>query len=799
MALPVNAKPVQPGTPDNPGQSTQIGNTSAVNVLGDDAALLRLYNRCKDEAFADRWIFERQWTRIIHYLNHRQWLAPYSRTEGWREARLAKGIPRPTTSKVKEADQAIRAMFTAIKFGVVIRPASQNQKSIMTAQTCDDLAPLLHDLHDMDGIMHEGDFWFVNLGNVIYHSCWDYNAPYGSVSIPIEACLGCKQEFSAVDIKNAGQKCPGCGGVAFTAAMDAMGRPKQKRQFQGGAVTRAISPLECAFPMTHARWSDVPFLIEMRWREKRYYEENPSLKKYVDGSDNTQPLKFSKSPSDRSLQIFQSLPFQNDMPSSRYSTTETTNSQEAEGISEYTLWMRPTPEHPEGLVLRVAGDTSPTIIHSEEDEGVPGELPYHDVKGNPLFTFAHAGYQHVGGRVIASGAHDPVMSKYDQLNRIDSLTEMIVMRMASPQWMLPKGSNVQWLGDSPGLPGLLLQWDAQVAGAAGRPERIPGVGVDASISVLREQIVKEIEDGLGTYDIIRGAKPTGVEAFSALQLLVERGQQRFANAFLSRGKAYRDWIGFALELEREFGPDTRVLAVMSPNKTWGFQTFKKADLRGDVTIVIEDGTYTPKTSLGERAAVEHLKQLGFIQPNDTEQTFVIFQKFGQTSLMPGLNAHVEAARKKQEDFETWMASGAFKRANPEAIAFGADPTYPLKWRPWYAPEVHRAEFLKWANSDSIQRMILQYPQAEGLLTAHLMEIDNAIMQKQMGTLDPQGNAALKPAGGGSTDAAAAAGASAAAPSTGAGAGMAMANSNQNSGALSSMPGGPAMSGASAPM
>src|SRR5262245_13406725 len=94
------------------GKAPALGNTKALN-LTDDTDILKYYQRCKKEAFADRWIFERQWTRVIHYLNQRQWLAPYSRSEGWRDAKLAKGVPKPCTSKPKEIDQSIRAMFTA--------------------------------------------------------------------------------------------------------------------------------------------------------------------------------------------------------------------------------------------------------------------------------------------------------------------------------------------------------------------------------------------------------------------------------------------------------------------------------------------------------------------------------------------------------------------------------------------------------------------------------------------------------------------------------------------------------------
>lgn len=760
------------------GQAPNIGNTKKIN-LDDTTAQLEFFKRCKREAFADRWIFERQWTRVIHYLNMRQWLAPYSRAEGWREARLAKGVPKPCTSKPKEIDQSIRAMFAAIRFGVVVRPANQSQSAMLTASTADDLAPLLHDVHRMNDVMSEFDYWFVNLGNSVLHTWWDVNARYGVTSMPYEICSTCRLQLRTDQIAASRNTCPHCHGTAFTVLIDPeTGRPKEDLMPKGSACTTALSPFELAWPMNYPRWADVPFVIRMYWWDKYKFEEDERLRPYLD------TLKFSKGASERSLQIFQSLPFQNDMAQPRNAWMGQSGSTESEGIAVYELWARPTPEHPEGRVIRVAGEHEDCTVLELEDEGLPGDLPYHDQKGNPLFTFAHAGYQTNGGRTIASGVHDHVIHKYDAINRLDSLLEMIAMRMAAPQWMVPKGAGAEWLGNSPGMPGLLLQWNAQIAGVNGRPERIPGMPPDTALVQLREMHLKDIEEGTGTYDILRGSKPAGVEAFSAMQLLVESGQKRFSSAFQSRGDAYRQWFTFALELEREFGPDTRTLAVLTPAKSYAFRTFKKANLSGDVDIVIEDGTYTPKTSLGERAAVEHLNSLGLVEAKDPDIKYAIYSKFGMSSLLPGLNAHVQAARRKQENFERWMAAGGFQRMG-EGADPTLDPTYPLRYLRWFDAQIHRQEFIKWANADTMISLMLEYPAVEGLLTAHLMEIDLAIQEQMMGVIDPAGKtdpSVTQPQPGG------------AAP----GASQGMANSNQNSGAVAAMPVGGSSAAAAPP-
>ncbi len=757
-----------PQTGASPVTNTMFGRAPALanRGMGDpstlsDPQLIEIFERCKRESFADRWIFERQWTRNIHYVNQRQWLAPYNRQYGWRDARLAKGIPRPTTSKPKEAVQAIRAMFTAIQLGVNARPTSRDPKAIITASTCDDLVPVLHDVHDMDDVLNEGDYSLIVLGNKFEYTWWDANAVHGEVEIPYEKCAGCGLELRQDVIAQSKQQCPQCHGQEFTPALNQDQTPRVDALPKGCAVTTPLTPLELAFPLGYARWKDVPFLIRMRWRDKRYYEEHPELKQLVPS------LVWSKSATEQSLQIFQSLPFQNDLGGIRGGGGYASGTQgnEAEGIAEYELWIRPTPEHPEGLVARFAGDSTPTVLHLE-DEGLPGPLPYRDAKDRPLFTFTHAAYEHVGGRVLGSGALDPVISKIDTLNRYDSLVEMIVTRMAIPFWKIPKGAEVQWLGDSPAMPGQIVEWNAQLAGAEGEPKIEQGVGPDRVFAQIREQLERNIDEGFGTFDILKGAKPAGVEAFAAMHLLVERGEARFANAFRARGKAYKQWAVHALELERQFGPDERTWAVMTPARTYAFQTFKRANIGGDIAMVMEDGTSTPKTTLGMRASVEHLNQLtGNTLMQDSATRYAVFTLFGRTDLIPGIDIQQQGALRRQEAFEQWLTSGAAQKVDPNDQTWpDSDVTYPLRWKRWYDAEISRDALLQWANGDKMQKLFQEYPAAEQLVEAHLQEIDLSIQQKMMGMMDPQGNAAPQPPQG----------------KAGVGAGRAMANSNQNS-------------------
>lgn len=780
----------------------------------DDAKYLELFNRCKREAFADRWRFERVWTRNLHYVNMRQWLGQYDQANGWRDARVARGVPKPVTSKPKEAVQSIRSMFTATVPSVDVRPLRNDVKSVTTATTAGKLAPVLYGLNAMPETLHEGDFWFIVLGNVIYHVAFDDNGQY--YAIPFEHCLKCGLDITSDVIAKSGQACPRCKTPAagnFTPTLDPQtGKPKVQYEAQGQTVTTALSMLEVAFPMMRPRWKDVDFLIRLRWRTKRYYESHSELKPYLSR------IQFSKTSSERSLQIFQALPFQTEI---NPISSGTSGSGEEEGVAEYELWMRPTPDHPEGLVLRVAGDGSPIVLHLES-EGLPGPLPYHEATGNPRWTFHHAGYEQVGGRVIASGALDPVIQKFDQLNRLDSLVEMMMTRMAIPQILRPKGQEILWMGDSPAMPGLIAEYTPAPGG--GKPELWKGTDPPRYWGVLREQIVQEIDAALGVNDILKGKQPPGVDAFSAMQLLVEAGEARFAGAFQARANCYRDVSRSQMEIEREYGPKERTASVLSQSRSYAFETYQQADLDGEVAFDVASGSTKPKTALGERASIEHLKQLGGVDLREPDTQYAVYQKLGQTDLIPSLDKQHQCALQNQDAFVKWVRGANVAKYLPPPtpppvpgqppppavppLDPETDRTYPFKLRPWYDAQIHRIELVKWAVSELMIELFASMPEAEYFVGRYLAQLEGKLSEaaqpppERMRTSlalngqdlsDPQVRVAfdrsqqLPPPAAPSTP-------PAGAPSPPQGAARAAANSNQNSAPVGNtpQPGSPAL-------
>ena len=698
----------------------------------DEKRLLDLFDKLKKECFDNRWLFERDWQKENLYVANRQWITYHPSRREWIDKRLQKWIPRPVTNKMAETVQAIRTNLCAINLEVKARPLSNEPANIAAAEIADQMAPAIHEEHDMNQVMREADYWLIVNGSALLQISWDTDTRFNKTFVKYEQCVGCQAVYTPKDIVEAGNMCPQCGSTEFTEAINPeTGQVDGEWISFGKGKTTALSPFEWAVPQSVTRFDEVPYIIRLRWREKHWFEANmPEL---------VSKITWEKSTSDRSLQLFKSLAGNSDSGNSNgYASFSSGASTNTEGATEYELWLKPTLDFPEGLVMRVIGEKSPILLQIEK-ESIPGPFPFKDIEGKPLFPFTYAQYEHMGGKLYGRSALSPLMQKQDQLNQLDSLIQLIVQRMANPIWIVPEGAGIEHFT---GEPGLVMKYNPLAAGGNAKPERIEGSEVPASLQLLRAEIIKDIEELSGAFDIIKGQKPTGIEAFSALQLLVERSQSRFTAVFQSRGEMYRKWYQLAIELERQFGPEQRVWSVVGPNRGYTFRHFQNAQLQGAVTIKIEDGSNVPKTFLGKRAAIEQASQLMLLDPTDPDQKYALLSTFGLADLVPTLNYHVQSALEIQDAFERWAT-------NPMGPS-------PLVVKPWFDAQVHWTERIKWLNGDKMRELLMMMPELEMLITQHLMELQMILAVPAGQEVGPDG----QPTGGG---------------------GMAMQNSNTNGG------------------
>jgi ssDNA-binding Zn-finger/Zn-ribbon topoisomerase 1 len=697
---------------------------------------------------------------------------------------MARWIPRPVTNVCTTTVHTIRGITTAIDPSGRARPNGSEPKNTITAEVVDQLEPVIKAEHKLTERFWEADWWALVLGCVWLHPYWDRDDLSHTEFVQAMECPECGFLAHPLDIEE-GQLpgCPDCGYAANLFRPATRSNPDTGQEEPlgddvpiGSGATDVVSPLEMLVPTYVQRWGDADRLIRLRWRPKSYYEGRPY----------EHQIQYRSTPADRSLQMYRSLATMTGQatPGAIWAGGQNTGSR-LEGVIEAELWCKPTSKYPKGLWARFAGGAEGgALILRDEERGVrPGPIPYLSKQGKALWPWAYLSYEDKGGSIWSRSCLDGILQKQDQINRNDSMVELIMQRMANPIWLEPKGAEVQRFT---GEPGLIVRYQV-VAGTNAKPERLEGVSPPAAFFTLRTQYFDDVEKQAGTRDVLSGSTPSGVEAFSALNLLVERSQAGFTPYFKARGKAFRDWFEVAIELERVHGPQVRVKATLGENDEWTYETFQNAQLDGAVTIYVEDGSDVPKTSLGKRAALQQAQAFNAINMAEPDQLLKTLQLLGISDIAPGLDAHTKAAQIEQYQYLAWVGSG---RQGPNPMVAYA----------WNNHAIHIQQLDRWANSDRVRALIAKDPQMVVELRLHRLQ-HMLGMQNIFGEPQPMAMPGAAPGQPGGAGAPGQPGGGVEAPGAPAdtppveGAARAMQNSNQESGAIDTLPGAPGNNGA----
>jgi hypothetical protein len=686
------------GTGASPAQAAAPPDPYALT----DQQLVQLLEDTKGFCDPGRELFEYGWWRNLLYLLGRQWIYWNPTSRQWQDKRLAKWIPKPVTNIIRTTILSIRATTQAIDLSSIIRPTGADPANIQTAQTLDDLEPVLKEEHKADSLWQMADYTAGLFGDAFLHAYWDTSDPSHTVTVDLWQCAACQATSPDDAVVKANQRCPQCQSPMLT-------KSGTTQLPIGQGKTLVVSPLELLLPLYAQSWAEVDRLVFMTWRPQHQIEEEYSDLKNEKGQPILASVQYDQGPSQRSLQLYKAIATTSDLNLTPSVWSATAFTGQVKGASEFHLWMKPSKKYPKGFYCRFLGDGQgiPLRLLGADGQPLGFQLPYTKLStGQPIWPWARYAFEPIYGRLYSQGAVDSIIQKQDQINQIDSMTQMVAQRMGNPIWLEQKGAAVERFT---GEPGIIVRW--QSVGSGGKPERMDGLNPPSSFFTMREQFKADAEELAGTYDVLKGEKPSGVEAYAALNLLVERSQSRFATLFKSRAMAYRDWLEIVIEMERSYGPTSRVQAVLGPNKSWTFQTFRKADLTGDVSILIDDGSTVPKTALGRRAAIEHANQLGLLATKTPAQTYTMFQELGVASLAPNLDAYMKSALQEQQAFEEWL-DGNMQGPSP------------LVREPWHDDRTHLDANQVWMNGDKIRDFLKRAPpeiaqNIRGMLAAHL--------------------------------------------------------------------------------
>lgn len=725
---------------DTPEPGALVAPRQATDPYSDDAAIIKFVEQYERECVSGRIQHEDCWTMNLYYRAGRQWIVKDTGAQGqFRDKRLAKWVPKPVTNKVSEVFDSIKSVMATVDPSMFASANGTREKDMVTAELVNLLEEPLKREHEARRMWARADFWFIMTGNVIFHPWWDPDAGHGVILVPHEKCALCAQVFAPSAIVEAGQKCPNCGSMMFEPAVDQQGNPLGEKLAQGKGRTDILSPFEYYQPDSYTSTAEAPGCIRKRWRTNWYYDRT-----FGSGWAERLGINYEKNPTDRSMQTMRRIATMADQHTGNAPEPSYGTGQETDGLVESELWFKPCDPYVNGLWVRYVGANGGIKLLTPPDKR---RLPYTTIHSDPIWPWVHLPYERVEGRFWGSSPIDLVRQKNDQINQLDSLVQLMALRMSNPVWLEPKGADTK---RKTGEPGLVMVYNP-IAGSGQnpKPERLEGAQIPSSLINFREQLLSDIEALTGTYDVIKGSKPTGIEAFSALQLLVERSQSRFTPVLMERGDAYASLFSIWIELERVYGPLERWESIAGADGERALMMFRAADLSGNVNIQVEDGSQVPKTNLGQRAAIEQLTNLKVINPMLPETGYAILQIFGQARLLPSLDVHVRRARAEQTEWEAWakvvqvmpavdpLTGAPLMQPDPMtgmAVPVPPQPTVPM---PGGEPlievnnEVHAEEHRKWANGDRVQSLVRQKPELRPFLDQFILVHDQAIMQAQM--------------------------------------------------------------------
>jgi hypothetical protein len=268
-------------------------------------------------------------------------------------------------------------------------------------------------------------------------------------------------------------------------------------------------------------------------------------------------------------------------------------------LKEY--YEAPTQQHPKGRRI-VVGNGKTLFVGEALDSGIDlGDWhPYSECR-----------WEIPPGRFWGKGPVDNACDIQKQINSIDATIILTRKTMAIPQKLIPAGSGIE-PGQWTGRPGQQITYRSE----NGKPEIIPGVGVDSSVFAERAQRVEDLKNVMGAIDILKGDRPPGVNAASALSLLHEVGTGKLSPVH-DRWKRFvendqKKQLKIIASGYKEPRPDY-IKMLKSRNKELSDEVIDKflgTDLLDNCNVIIEAGSNVPKLQSVAQMRLQEAAQVG---------------------------------------------------------------------------------------------------------------------------------------------------------------------------------------------
>lgn len=618
------------------------------------------YDKAKAASQAERYSYERAWFQAVLFYIGQQWIIYSPQTRKWKPRKIAKWVPRPVSNKFASIANTIQQVLGSRPADVRARPGSESPEDVAAATVADkNFAVLLKEAGDKDARDLQS-VWLTLTGNVIIHPCLNDDPLNTTTFIQHMKCKSCGNAFAPdqmgepkalptgadkqkpvplpvgapakLETDMSEGSCPKCGSTDLIDAVDDGGAAVGEDIPSGRLDLEVFSPFEVFMDLEAQSMRHVNRLLA-----RRRYPVDLMRRRFNDYT--IEPDGNSNAGGTIGLNLLRAIAYASGVAMFGTGIASGRSLGDDQNVTVDRLWLRPCTDFPQGLVAIYANDK----LLNEKD--VSEGIPYHRRDGTTLWPWHLKVFDRVPGRLFGRSPMEDLTQKQEQRNKLESLIQLIITRMASPHWLIPNGSGITEITGEPGQEIKYNAFDPRL-----KPELVFGAGPATSIMAWLEKIDKDMEEIAGVYEVLRGSAPPGVTAGTALRLLLERANTRFTPVLLRSEDVDEEIYSDLLCIFQEYGTEERINRIQGPGNTWEVQRFSNADIKGNVDIVVEAGSTVPKSTVGEQAVIQDLVGMQVIIPTEPNTQYKILEKFGSTNLLGDVDLNIRAAQRENWGF-----------------------------------------------------------------------------------------------------------------------------------------------------
>lgn len=286
-------------------------------------------------------------------------------------------------------------------------------------------------------------------------------------------------------------------------------------------------------------------------------------------------------------------------------------------VKEY--YERPSRKYPKGRLVVVAN-------------GIPlygGASPCDGPELGDWHPYSEFRWEVIPGRFWGRAPLDDITELNKQVNSIDSVIMLTRKTMAVPQKIIPSDSGIA-PGVWTGRPGQEIR--PRSTGAM--PSVVQSAGVHEQVFAERKQKVEDIKQISGAIDILKGDRPPGVTAASALEMLYEVGTGKL-KPVLDRWKMFiessqKKQLRLMSKKYREPRPEFIRLLHMKNKEIpeSAINQFIGSDLLDNCNVCIEAGSNVPKLQSVEKSLLLQLANIGTLNLASPENQMEFNKRMG---------------------------------------------------------------------------------------------------------------------------------------------------------------------------